>query len=262
MEQSILDLILNSTEVKELDKSCPHNFHLKKGKKELFYFGCDHIYDPGHPQFNQVKEEFLKLDPQLALWEGGGKNGDLSSEESAKKWGEATYLIWLAHQKGVEESTLDAPKEEDIKFQLQHFPKELVYTFYCVRPLGTLKRRNPSATVEEVKQNLNNSIKYLKNIIPFDDFDYSIENLQTLFQEITGHPLSLDVLTWKGNYTGPVSFDSKLDDLWDSSLKYRDIYAVETIIKALEKYDRVFALMGSLHAYAQEPALRKWFEVI
>jgi len=244
MYNNITDIVLSPEEVQKINKSYPHNFYLKKSVKELFYFGCNHIYDTTHPQFNQIKEEFLKLNPQLALWEGDGKKGDLSSEESAKKWGEASYLIWFANQQGVKESTLDVSKEQDIKFQLKHFPKELVYTFYCVRPLGILKRHNPLATIEDVKHNLNNSIEYLKNIIPFDDFDYSIENLQKLFQEITRTELSLEISKWKGKYTGPIAVESKLNNVSSSSLKYRDIYAVETIIKGFEKYDRIFALMA------------------
>src|SRR3989344_2812309 len=250
----ITDDILNPKKVEKIDKSYPHNFYLKRGKKELFYFGCDHIYQPTHPQFNQIKEEFLRFNPQLALWEGNGKKGDLSSEESAKKWGETSYLIWLTNKQGVKESTLDVSKEKDIKFQLQHFPRELVYTFYCVRPLGTLKRQNPLATVDDVRSNLNNRIDYLKHVIPFDNFDYSIENLQKLFKEITGTELFLEISQWRGKYTGPIAVDSKLDDISRSSLKYRDIYAVETIIKGFKTYDRIFALMGGLHAYAQEPA--------
>jgi len=137
---------------------------------------------------------------------------------------------------------------------------ELVYTFYCVRPLGTLKRQNPLATVDDVRSNLNNRIDYLKHVIPFDNFDYSIENLQKLFKEITGTELFLEISQWRGKYTGPIAVDSKLDDISRSSLKYRDIYAVETIIKGFKTYDRIFALMGGLHAYAQEPALKKYFE--
>lgn len=50
-----------------------------------------------------------------------------------------------------------------------------------------------------------------------------------------------------------------LNDISRSSIKFRDIYTVNFIVDQFKNHDKVLVVMGGLHAYAEEPALRAYF---
>ena len=59
-----------------------------------------------------------------------------------------------------------------------------------------------------------------------------------------------------GNTIGP----SVINKLSADQTTIRNNFAVKEIIKGLEKYNKVFAIMGSTHSVIQESAYRDYFK--
>ena len=204
--KSLQNLILKSEVIEKISKitQIPYIFRLQKGDKKLVYFGASHQFDSNNPEFEQIKQEFNSLHPQLVLWEGA-VNMDLSSEENAKKQGEAVYTNWLAKEAGVKSKNLDIPIGQDATYQAEKFGKEAVFVFFCVRTLNTLYlRMDQGQKINEkiITEALENRIKLLKNTLDWD-IEFSISNLLKSFKETTGKKLSLDIKKWQRELIGP-----------------------------------------------------------
>lgn len=263
MMKKITDFILKFEELDKLNPTYPYTFKLENGNKSLLYYGTKHIFNPDDPEFDEIRKQFAEFKPQLALWEGS-VDMDLSSEDNAKrKGGEAGYLNYLAKQAGIPTKNLDVPMEVDLNFQAEKFGKEAAFAFFCLRQMNTLSRMVDQGQVvneHKVKFGLENRIKELEEKSEWSDFDFSLENLKKIFKGLLQENLKLDISKWNKEWLGQHYHHSVLNEIFRSSIEFRDIYTVNFIIEQFKEYDRIFVLMGGSHAYMEEPALRKWFE--
>lgn len=260
--KKITDYILKFEELDKLKPIYPYVFKIEKGDKKLLYYGTKHIFNPDDPEFNEIKKQFAEFKPEIALWEGT-VDMDLSSEESARQKGEAVFLNYLAKQVNIPTKNLDVSMEVDLNFQAEKFSKNAAFAFFCLRQMNTLSRmvdQGQEVNEEKISLGLENRIKELKGKSGWSDFDFSLENLKKIFKGLLQENLELDISKWNKEWLGQHYHHSVLNEIFRSSIEFRDIYTVNFIIEQFKNYNRIFALMGGSHVYMQEPALRKWFE--
>ncbi len=251
--------ILKFNEYNKLKTSFPHKIHFKNKNKELLYLGVNHTFDPENPLFDQIKKEFNKFKPKIALWEGHPEI-DIPSEKRAKECGEATYLIYLAEKAHIPNETLEASLKDDIYYQFTKFSKDEVFAFFILRGMNTLKDSKPNTSEKDIVNWINKRIKNFESTYVWDNYDFSISNLKKIFKEITSKNLDFNLHNWEKETISPNYNSSVLNEIFRSSIEFRDIYTIKVIQEKISNYDRVFVIMGGIHSYTQEPALKKVFE--
>lgn len=259
----------------------PYIFDLKKGNKELFYFGANHTSDPNDPMFARIKEKFAELQPDSVFVEGMEqlevlKNDpekwtagvsyfkSLSEEDVIRKYGEPGFGLKLAIEAGVEFYSPEPKTSEEIKNLLEKgFTREEIFADYVYRQVYQYyrDRENIKMSIEEYLQS--GIIETMKENTSWDDFDYSVENLEVIGQSIWGEKADIHKEDFSSERTNPNPGESELQtritQVAQESSLYRDVYMVRKMKEALAVHNKPFVIFGASHAYMQRPALEKLF---
>lgn len=270
--ETILKSIMTAEEYGRIKHEIPYRFVLQAGGKELHYFGSDHIKDKSSPMFSEIEESFLLANPEVVFVEG--ISGDrtefeerikkMSRNEVIEKFGEPSFTLKLATERGIDwwcpEPAWEAFFEELLGYG---FTKDEIFTWYVLRSLSQYNKKIHS---EGFKKYASGYVERLKRNTNWPDFDYTFEHAMNSGEKIIGK--KIDVENMEFNYVSPVpragreKLETVLNRVATASTFIRDRKIVSDIIKAFEKYNKVFIVYGASHAVMQEPALKKFFESI
>lgn len=212
--------------------------------------GVEHINDESHPQFDSIKQEWDKLNPDIALVEG--RLGFLMPlfQDPIEKYGEGGLTSSLAKKGSKKLYTWEPSREDEIRLLLKKYSKEQLAMFYCLRPYLGKKHTDPDARMEEL----------IKSRTDYD-------GLQNTFQSVADLDLEWEKyypdLAWR-TYSNKRGYmpEGIMSDMWNSSNLARDEHMIQVILESLENKKNVLVTMGVSHAPRIETALRSSIESI
>ncbi len=250
----------------------PYIYEIEAGAKKLSYFGSHHSHDPNDPMFAEIENMLEPLDAQLVMvegFEGLNENKEQiienlsteSYEEAIERGGEFRFTMKLAASRGIDMQSPEPKSSDEIKHLESRFSREGIFVFYLYRSLNQYWRLN-EAKRPSIDDYLKLELEDFKALTEWENFDYSIDNLEYIGRDIWGAEGDFDNKEVASDRIDPIPWPDKqetqtvINDIARASTRYRDEYIVTKIKEALEKHDRVFVVYGASHAYMQEPALR------
>lgn len=250
--QSPAGRIMTFREYNRLHHGLPYILQVKEGKGRLVYFGIKHTCDPGNPQLQTIRKLWLALKPTLVLNEDISAEPRATLQESVEIDGERGALSYWAKQDRIPMRSIDLNRADEAAMLDKQFPPATVQLFYLIRGL---------------QQELPRRLKQDPHMKPGD---VAVSDLKDLTREgvrgvlataadIDKAWMSLHMpgdwrepkITWiEPNDNGP------LNRLSEASSELRDRHMVNVLLAALEKGDKVLAVVGASHVVMQEPDLR------
>ncbi len=233
----------------------PYILNLKTKNGALLYFGIGHAYRYNEPQIAKLEKEFLKFRPTIILNESGTPPVAETAEEAVEKYGEPGLLSFLAKKHNIPIKSLDPPRMDEIKYIIgtQEWTLEQIFLFYILRRVPeNNKKTNPQDPEIMVEEALRISAKT-------PGFDGLPKNLEEFEQSVKKY--FPGVPDWR-------KIDSKFFDpnpnlgmftnyIAETSVQFRGRFMVKSLVEAVKKGERVFAVVGASHVVKQEKALKK-----
>jgi len=268
--ESIKDLILTAEQYRDhpfakSEGQRSYVIEVKKGSKHLLYFGSEHTNEIGDPLFDEIKQAFVGVNPQIVLVEGMEHINDkkerlkeeskkVSLEESVEQ-GENMYALKLAIDAGVDFESPEPRFDLEIQMLLDNgYSKKDIFTFYIYRTVHQYKRdHKQKSTREGLREYIAPYIRdfRISSRWPKEEID-DFENELFLNLDINSEKYEME--------TDPIPREGQkqlaTNEVSRASNKFRDRYMVGRIAEALKKYDRVLIVYGTAHAVQQEPAVR------
>ncbi len=240
---------------------------------ELFYFGVSHYRDPKNPLFAEIKKEFEEFKPDLVFIEGmrtlRTKDRDWEIRNLTKLQGDGLILglgeSGFVGRLAIDSNAfLDSP-EPNFQDEINHhldtgFSKDELFGYYMIRFIRQRFRiPEPRPTAEKLAAQKSQE---LRKDTGWEDFDFNVEHFKSIAQKIWGSDFDIESENL-GMLIRPNSGESKdyketvINKIAEASWRFRDEYIVGEIVKAFQKYKRLFVVYGFSHAVVQEPALRQ-----
>lgn len=279
MSGKILQLeesLMTFEEYAEKEHDTPYVFETEHGNKKITYFGAAHSANLESPMFEQIREKFDEIKPQMVFVEGitNLKNRkqeiiewlrSINEAEAIRQMGETGFISKLAIKTGTNfDSPEPNPKEEIKSLENHGFSREEIFAYYAYRQqvhYFRVKEEDRNIPVEEYLS------KYIQNFqknTNWKNFNYSFNHLKEIGKKIWGEQGDI-----KKNYhsrVNPVPSEVKrrnwrrVNEVAQQSSYFRDKYIIHRIEETMKKYDRLFIVYGASHAVMQEPALRRMLE--
>lgn len=100
----------------------------------LLLYGSEHTQDPNDPQIADIQSRWNEFHPTVALVESRLGFFIEGFQNPVVEYGEMGWFFSLARKGKVPTYTWEAPREIEIQYVLENFPKERVALFYILRP--------------------------------------------------------------------------------------------------------------------------------
>ncbi len=212
--------------------------------------GVEHINDPNHPQFDSIRAEWNRLNPDVALVEG--RLGFLLPliQDPIEKYGEGGLTSSLAKKHSKELYSWEPSREDEIALLLMKYTKEQLALFYCLRPYLGRKFTDPDARMEEL----------IKSRTDYDGLKNTFHSVADLDIEWKKYYPNLEWRTYS-NKKGYMP-EGIMSDMWNSSNIARNEHMIQIILDVLDQKKNVFVTMGASHAPRIENSLLKSVEEI
>lgn len=258
--------------------SIHHNFELTDGPKILRVFGTKHFSEPESRLFKAIIDSMEEFRPEMVWVEGlrdirTGSTPDvrsrylaevskLSREESVKM-AEGRLGAKIAQDLGANVYSIEPSLGELFDYHLKAgYSKRDILTSYIDYTLSVAHLYTGQMTpIELANYRLNmimNECSWGRNELTLDIVerrtrelfnDFPINNTQWFFEKVNclqkkDHP----------EY-------SVLNEISAADTYFRDVAFLERIAASLDRYTKVFVLVGASHAFMQEPALRELFNI-
>jgi len=212
----------------------------------LLFYGSEHTQDPNDPQIADIQTRWNNFQPTLALVESRLGFFVQGFQNPVQEYGEMGWAFSLARKDKVQIYTWEIPREREIQYALEEYPKEQVALFYILRPYFSNfrfgKPENPDAVAEGY---IRERIDYpgIENVIG------SVEQIDAIWER--DFP---DEADWRDT-SDLFGLPGYLGEIAARTNEARDEHFVRVIIDLVQKGERVFAIAGSSHAVKLEPAL-------
>lgn len=267
--EQIKDLILNDEEyinhpVNQGERFRSYVFEVGDGEKKIVYFGSSHTTNPTDPLFEEIKQKFDEVKPDMVYiegWEAINDNKEKAREgmkaktlEEIKLEGEAHFALKLAVDAGTDFESPEPDFSKEIEYLLhQGFSKQDIFNFYVYRQIEQYQRENKERSLEDCKKYLRPYLDELNRESGWDEQE--LNNLeQDIFLDVDleseKYRQQVDPIPWEGKS------QTNLNEISRQSSNFRDRHMVERIATGLKEHNRLFAVYGSAHAIKQEPAVR------
>jgi len=225
--------------------------HERAGSRgALLYYGSRHTYDPADPQVAEIQSLWESFRPTLALNEGGSPPA-ATSVAAAMKFGEAGLVRYLAQRDGVPVESLEPSVQVEFGRALKAgYSPTTVKVFWAMRFYVSYRRANPGASAEEfMARALNQNTGHpVLDGPPTDVTDFA-RAYADLF------PDSPDWKSMPDEYLDPASSATVLNLISCEVSIARDEHMVRLIADAVQRGERVFAVVGASHVVIQESKL-------
>ncbi len=240
-----------------------YSFTITDQNQRLDYCGFSHTYDEHNANFTKLKSSLTKFlskvnrDNAVIFVEGNAdqlpRDFAQTEQEAITKAGEMGFIVFLARQYNVAVFSPEPPYSFELNQLLTQFSKEeIAYQRFARQAAQWHRFGNKKQDFDEYFQHFFNSSreKLWKN------FDFSLENINIIHQQLFGKPLEKENRNWFENIVDPVRAETIIGTLSRASSIIRDLYIIKTIQDYWNAGKSIFVVYGSTHAVMQEPALK------
>jgi hypothetical protein len=216
----------------------------------LLIYGSEHTQNPNDPQIADIQMHWNNFQPTVALVESRLGFFIQGFQNPVAEYGEMGWTFSLARKDHVPVYTWEAPRELEIQYALEKYPKEQVALFYILRPyFGNFRYGKPDNPEAVAADYINERSDYpgIENVIT------SVEQIDAIWRH--DFPEEAD---WRDT-SDQFGLPGYLGEIAVRTNEARDEHFVRVIIDLVQKGERVFAIAGSSHAVKLELALKAAF---
>ncbi len=256
--------ILTYEQYSKIKHSIPYVLKLQSGNNYLYYFGEKHVFDPKHPQWDNLKyfwNKFLdktKNQKRIVFTEGGIRPVENTEEQAIIKHSGMGLVTFLAHQKKIDVHSPE-PDEKYERSELEKsYPRDIIQYYYFARVVLQWGRKNDPKPdfVEYITRYLDGD----KKESGWNDYDFSLDNMKKIHRDLFNQEFDEHDTQFFYDVSNPVVIASEVNKVSADSSVIRDQYIVSEIQKYITNGYSIFAEYGCSHVVMQEPALRELFE--
>jgi hypothetical protein len=231
----------------------PYVLDISFKAKRLIYYGATHSQNPADTMFDDIERKFHELKPEIAFNEGGNWPVYNNRDSTIRYSGESGFLRRLCKVKNVLVQSIEPPDSLEVNHLLSKFKREDILLMYFVRQVEQISAL--SFIDSEVEINIDRFIRTLKGKgLRLTETELNHRYFVSLYEKF--YKKSFDKNTFDPTTYWPIYNKTLLNKISRESSYFRDNYAIKEIEKALEKYDKVFVVMGGSHLLVQEPMLK------
>ena len=216
----------------------------------LLFYGSEHTQDPDDPQIADIQSRWNNFQPTVALVESRLGFFVQGFQNPVKKYGEMGWVFSLARKDNIRVYTWEVPREREIQYTLEKYPKEQVALFYILRPYFSNFRFGKPDDPDAVAEG------YIRERSDYPGIENTITSVEQI-DAIWGRDFP-DEADWRDT-TDQFGLPGYLGEIAARSNEARDEHFVRVIIDLMRKGEHVFAIAGSSHAVKLEPALQATF---
>ncbi|MBX0334501.1 hypothetical protein K3G39_14760 [Pontibacter sp. HSC-14F20] len=232
-----------------------------KSGGSLQYIGVSHTDHIADPQFLEMRQIWALQKPTLAFFEGPDRGIADSELETIQKFGEPGFVRFMAKAAGIKTLSLEPSPQEEVNYLIARndFTPEQIKLFYILREASRLREHKGmdesqiKAAITQLLQKANTLIPAFAKVLP------DIESLQPAYEKYWSAPANW----WEapsawftpredGDKTGG-KFTNTINR---HSSEYRNLHMYRLLTDAVQRGERVFAVVGRNHVPMQAPAIR------
>lgn len=238
-------------EYRALSHAAPYVLEVQRGHGELIYFGARHSYDPADPQCRWIEELWGDFRPTIAFNEGGDPPTLATAADAISHHGEAGLVRFLAARDGVPVHSLEPGLNRLVDDALAAgFSPQQVKLYHALLPWISYRQ---SAGSESPNAFLGRVLRSLSHIKPLQGPPRDVRELDSAFAEL--FPERPDWREVSREWFDPAAKGTFLNALARRVSERRDAHMVGLLNDAVNRGERVFAVVGASHVVMQEPAL-------
>ena len=245
--------ILSWEEYVRLSIQAPYVLKLSENGGSLLYFGVRHTYDPSDPQLADIERLWLDFKPTVAFSEGGVRPSESSKQTAVTRFGEPGLVRFLADVDGIPVISLEPARSRQVEMLAPSYSLEQIKLFYVLRQVMQFWR-NPDRGVT-LEEYLEPVVRHLNGMERLADVDPgSVSEIGD-----TTAKLIPDLKNWMrvpAAWFVPFRNDSYTNRIARRLSEIRNRHMVKILFDAVERQERVFAVVGLGHVVMQERALR------
>ena len=216
----------------------------------ILLYGSEHTQSPNDPQVADIQERWNDFQPTVALVEGRLGFFVQGFQNPVEEYGETGWAFWLARKDNVPAYTWEAPREREIQYALEEYPKEQVALFYILRPYFSNFRFGKPDDPDAV------AAGYIRERSDYPGIENTISSVDEI--DIIWQRDFPDEADWR-NTSDQFGLPGYLGEIANRSGEARDEHFVRVLIDLVQKGERVFAIAGSSHSVKLQPALQAAF---
>lgn len=244
--------LMSYADYPDVTHSVPYvlQYENERSRGALLYYGSRHTNNAADPQVAEIQSLWESFRPTLALNEGGSPPAE-KSLASAMQYGEAGLVRYLAVRDGVRVESLEPNVRVEFGRALKagHSPTT-VKIFWAMRFYVSYRRANPGDFTDEfMARALNQRTGHAALDGPPSDVAGFARSYAALF------PDRPDWKTMPDEYLDPASTATVLNLISREVSIARDEHMVRLIADAVQRGERVFAVVGASHVVFQKSKL-------
>lgn len=252
--------IMSYEEYRKKKTSAPYFFKIEKKDQILYYFGSNHSYDPNNEQYLALKKHWrefsakTKPENSLVLVEGGVRPVAKNAIEAISIGAEANLITYLANKKGYKTYSPEPGRVAETKALLSKYTKEQIQYFYfaqIVHQWGNLIDK------PNFREYVYRFLKYDKEITGWKGFDFTINNMKRIHQELFNGEFDEIHTNFFGSITNPLFGTTIINQFVQDQNIERDVLIIKKILENWKEGNNLFIVFGYTHVVMQEPALKK-----
>lgn len=262
LSEIIEELLLTGEQLgqkyQELEKGYhPYFYKIQSTGKVLYYLGCQHTYNPEHPQFNKIRDLWAKFlvekgEDSVIVVEGNLRQVGIDEIDAiSNHGGEGGLITYLAFKEGIPVECPE-PNKKDLAEEMlsKGFSKdEIVYDWFTSMALQ-YHRTNEKRVFSEYSQAY---LDWYKEVYGWVDYDFTLDHMIEIHNKNHDHEFDINKCR-HCVYLDTSPIDNKVSE---AQSNLRDVAIVKGILKSWNEKKSIFIVYGSGHALTQELALKE-----
>ena len=256
---------MTSEEYVKKSYNFPYTLIIKHKENLLYYFGEVHTNNPDHNQwgkFREFWEEFLiktESKKRIVFVEGGIPPCEDSESKNILANGGSGLTTFLAIENKIEIYSPEPDRSLEIKMLEEKFSRdEIIYAYFARQSVVWHRFMEPRI---DFSKYINNYLNKLSKHADWKDYDFSIDNIKRIHENIFGKKFENDLSLFKSITDPYFSDDNVVVRVIRQISHEREIFIVGEILRFIKSGYSIFVEYGGSHLVVQEPLLREMLEI-
>lgn len=261
-DAEIEQLLLTPEQVRAVhtsrEKNPPYPIRHSTGSRHIIFIGTRHTNNPADPQFALIQEEWQRFagvysgSEPIALVEGGQWPLEATAEQAIRISGESGLLTYLARRDGIELTSPEPRREEDVRHLVELFGQDKTILYYVLRQIPQWHRSHGQPPLRVYLEAM---LRRYQQLFGWDEH-LSVARAELLHEKIIGKPLDMDRERDIAMRIDPYLEVSPLNEVSRACGQYRDLVIARAIWRLWSEGRPIFAAYGCGHAHKLEPFIR------